>query len=122
MDRVIVNKSIGLYIVLTIITCGIFGLFWLYTIAEDMNYLAQDGDMTSGGMVVLLSFVTCGIYGWYWLFKQGERVDKMKMANGEPTSSSGIIYLVLAIFGLSIVSYALIQSEINKRATTNQQF
>ena len=37
--------------------------------------------------------------------------------NGEaPDTSSSVLYLLLGIFGLSIVSYALIQSELNKVA------
>ena len=36
--------------------------------------------------------------------------------NGEAPSNSGLIYLLCAIFGLGIVAYALIQSELNKVA------
>ena len=66
--------------------------------------------------VVILTIVTCGIYGWVWLYKAGEKVDKIKELNGEAPSSSSVIYLLLAIFGLAIVAYALIQSELNKVA------
>ena len=51
-------------------TCGIYGLYWLYTLTEDVNKLTGDPNATSGGIVILLSLVTCGIYSWYWLYKQ----------------------------------------------------
>lgn len=70
-----------------------------------------------GGVVFLLSIVTCGIYMLYWMYKAGELVNKAKMLRGRPTDGSiGILYLVLSIFGLGIVSYALIQNELNQLA------
>ena len=63
-------------------TCGIYGLYWLYTLTEDVNKLTGDPNATSGGIVILLSLVTCGIYSWYWLYKQGERLDQIKTARG----------------------------------------
>ena len=65
---------------------------------------------------IILSLVTCGFYSWYWLYKSGEKVDYLKQANGETPASSAIVYLLLGIFGLGIISYALIQDEINKNA------
>ena len=48
--------------------------------------------------------------GWYWMYKMGEKCDQIKGVNG----SSGILYLILGIFGLGIVSYCLMQDTINK--------
>ena len=114
MDRKIVERSIPLYIILTIITCGLFGIYWLIVMADDMNALANDGDNTSGAVVFLLTLVTCGIYGWFWVYKQGQRVDRL---NGTQ-ANTGIIYIILNVVGLSIVTYALIQNELNKRASS----
>lgn len=104
------KRSIALSIILSVITCGIYTIYWIVKLNDEINQLAGEQDATSGGMVILLSIVTCGIYSWYWLYKMGERCDKIKGVNG----SSGIIYIVLAIFALSIVDYCLIQDTINK--------
>ena len=112
--RVVAPKNLVLCIVLALVTCGIYGYYWLYCLTEDVNALSGEPGATSGGMVILLTIVTCGIYAWFWLYKQGSRIDQIKAARGIPSSNSGIIYLVLAIFGLGIVSYALMQNEINK--------
>jgi len=50
------------------------------------------------------------------MYKQGEKLDEAKVQRGMPTSNSGVIYLVLSIFGLAIVSYALMQDSLNKLA------
>ncbi len=108
------QKNIAVCIILSIITCGIYGLYWLYTLTEDLNTLYGDPTATSGGMVIVFSLLTCNIYQLYWLFKQGDRIDQIKTARGLPSGNSGILYLVLSLFGFSIVSWALMQSEINK--------
>lgn len=111
------KKNIGLYIVLSIITCGLFSLYWLYCIADDMNTLNKEQNTaTSAGMVLLFSIITCGIYQLYWFYKTGEKINGIHMKNGDPSGNLHILYLVLGIFGLGIISYALIQSEINKVA------
>ena len=113
----ITNRNIGICILLAIITCGIYGYVWLYQMAEDLKRASGDANAPSGSMVLLLSIVTCGIYLWYWLYKAGEMVNKAKTARGIATdSNASIIYIVLAVFGLSIVSYCLIQNELNKLA------
>ena len=76
-----------------------------------INQMSGEVNATGGGMVVLLSIVTCGIYALYWYYKMGERTDRIK---GTPEGSTGLIYLLLSIFGLSIVSVCLIQDTINR--------
>ena len=105
-------RSVVLYIVLSILTCGLFSLVWLVLLADDMNAVAQDGNTTGGGMVLLLSIITCSIYLFIWSYKQGERVDRWKGSN----NSTGIIYLLLSLFGLNLVAMALMQDELNKLA------
>ena len=60
--------------------------------------------------MILLSIVTCGIYYMYWLYKMGEKTDYIRRVN----ASSNILYLVLGLFGLAIVSLALMQDSINR--------
>ena len=111
------QRNIALCIIFSLITCGIYGLYWLYTMTEDTNRLSGNPNATSGGMVILFSLITCGIYLWYWMYKRGEILDQVKTARGLQSSNSGVLYLILSILGLSIVSYALIQNELNNLAT-----
>lgn len=73
------QRSVGIAILLSIITCGIYGIYWLIMLNDETNYVSghqQDG--TSGGVVFLLTLVTCGIYGIYWCYKQGEKLNEAK--------------------------------------------
>lgn len=106
------QKNIVTCIILSIVTCGIYGIIWFININDDLNTLTGDYK-TSGGMAFLLTLVTCGIYGLYWMYNQGQKIDSVKASRGIPSSNSGILYLILSLLGLGIVSYCLMQNEIN---------
>lgn len=111
------QRNIAVAIILTIVTCGIYGIYWLIKMVDEINEAAGEQNAMSGGLVFLLSIVTCGIYLYIWLYKAGEMLNKAKAARGLPVDKySGLIYLLLAIFGFSIVSYGLIQNELNTLA------
>lgn len=107
----IMPRSIVVAIVLTIVTCGIYGIYWMIKLNDEINQLSGEYQATSGVMVFLFGIITCGIYYWYWQYKMGQRCDRI---NRVPNGSSGILYLVLAFFGLGIVGYCLMQDTINK--------
>ena len=108
------QRSVALGIILTLVTCGIYGLYWFVCLTEDTN--AASGEQgTSGVLALIFTIITCGIYGLYWAYRCGEKLDKAKAMRGMPASNGGILYLILYIFG-GIIAYALIQHELNKLA------
>lgn len=109
------EKNIALCIILSLVTCGIYMYYWIYSITDDTNVIAGEPEDTSGVMALVLTIVTCGIYGLYWAYKRGEKIDKAHQNRGEAASNGGVLYLILYIFG-GIISLALIQNEINKFA------
>ena len=113
----ITKRSIATCILLSIVTCGIYGLYWFVCMVNDLNTAARTPSATSGGMVFFLTLITCGIYMFFWLFKAGDQVATAKRyATGMPANSQGILYLILSLFGLGIVVYCLIQNDLNQVA------
>ena len=106
------KRNIAVAIILTIVTCGIYGLYWFVKLTDEMNYVSGHRNDTSGVMALILSVVTCGIYTYYWSYKMGEKTDALERTNG----SKGILYLILTFIGLGIVVYALAQDSLNKYA------
>lgn len=115
------ERNIALYIVLSIVTCGIFGLVWFVQLTDDTNTVTPPSPngkpYTSGVLALILTIVTCGIYSFYWAYKQGERLDQAKASRGMPTNNQSLIYLLLEIFGLGIIAWALMQSQLNEMST-----
>ncbi len=112
--RTVQQRNIALCIILSLVTCGIYGLYWFVCLTDDTNAVANE-EGTSGVMALVLTIVTCGIYGLYWAYKCGEKLDQAKVSRGLPASNGGVLYLILYIFG-GIIAYALIQNELNKLA------
>ncbi len=107
-------KNIAVCIILSFVTCGIYGIYWFIKLTDELNALAEVEAPTSGGTAFLLTLITCNIYGFYWAYKQGEKVDYAKNKRNIPSGNTPILYLLLDIFGLAIVAYALMQNEINQ--------
>ena len=95
---------------LSFVTCGIYMLYWIYRLNDEINELAQDEMAPGGGLVIILTVLTCGIYGLYWYYRMGEKCDYIAQTH----TSNNILYLVLGIFGLGIVSIALMQDTVNR--------
>ena len=115
------RRSIALYVILSILTCGIFNIYWLICLVNDLNLASRQTEDTNGVTVWLLSIVTCGIYGVYWMYKAGDKVSAMKRELGETDSGNyGILYLLLQLFGFGLINFCLIQNEINKISDKRQ--
>ena len=110
------NRGIVMAIVLTFVTCGIYGLYWIYAMAEDAKKISDDPSAPSGGMVLLLSIVTCGLYSLYWVYKMGKILNEAGSKRGIEIPDNSVLYIILALIGLGIVDYCLIQNELNKFA------
>ena len=109
------KRDIVKAIILSIVTCGIYGIIWFIALTNDMNKASGKANDTNGGTAFLLSIVTCGIYQYYWAYKLGEKRDIVANEKG----SSNILYLVLTFFSLGIVVYCLAQDTLNKAIDKN---
>ena len=111
------KRNLAVCIILSLVTCGIYGIYWLICLVNDINTVSGHTNDTSGGMVFLLGLVTCNIYLFFWMYQAGGKIDQAKAMNGIPGGNdSGVLYLVLGVLGLGIVSYALMQNELNQIA------
>ena len=116
-----VNKrSIGVCILLSIITFGIYGIYWLYLLVKN-TYSIQKNTTSCTGEMLCLIFLP--FYSLYWWYTRGEKVKQEFSQHNYASTGNGIVYLILAIFGLSIVSMAIMQSDFNslKSETHSEQ-
>jgi len=108
------KRDVAVAVILTIVTCGIYGIYWSYKIAEGFDVTPTESRVTTTpGTTILLWIVTCGIYGYYCYYKWGCASVEISARYGRRSEDKGILYLVLAIFGLTIINNALIQSDFN---------
>lgn len=107
------NRGIFEVIIFSILTCGIYHLYWVYATTNELNDYLGDGD-TSGGLVLVYSFITCGIYGIYWYYRTGKRIQEAQRRALGFGNDDSILYLILCILALPVLASAIIQSNLNR--------
>ena len=107
------ERNIALSLILTIITCGIYGIYWFIVITDETKEYSNDTNMQSGVVAFLLTLITCGIYGWYWAYQMGKLMQKAQQNNKVADTDNSVLYLVLQFLGLGIVNYCILQNDLN---------
>ncbi|MCM1056958.1 MAG: DUF4234 domain-containing protein [Firmicutes bacterium] len=100
-EKLKTDRGLLVYIILTIITCGIYSYYFLYRMAKDVNIACEgDGESTAGLLqFIVLSFVTCGIYSWIWYYKLGNRLAENAPRYGMNFQENGTTVLMWLLFG-----------------------
>lgn len=111
----VTKRDIVITVVLSLVTCGIYGIYWLITMTDDANKVSGD-NTPSGVMAFIYGLITCGIYFIYWNYKMGKKMYQAGKSHGKDIADNSVIYLVLSLLGFSIINYCLIQSDLNKFA------
>lgn len=115
------QRSVPLVIVFSFLTCGIYGIYWVFKTNQDLNDYTGDHSVNPG-LAILFSFLTCGLYTLYWWYKMAQLETFAQQKNGKViVGDNKVLYLVLAIFGLSIVNMAILQSDLNQLYLADDQ-
>ncbi len=62
---------------------------------------------------MLFTILTCGIYSFYWAYLVGKAMMQAKAKNNLIADDNSMLYVILQIFGLGIVTYCLVQNDLN---------
>lgn len=102
------TRSPWLALLFTVLTLGIYGIYWYVKLTNDSNTLSKI-KTAGGGKAILFTILTLGIYSFYWYYMLGKKVGDMEKA-----SSDGILYLFLAFFFCGFIAMMLAQYAINR--------
>ncbi|MBQ5562156.1 MAG: DUF4234 domain-containing protein [Clostridia bacterium] len=107
------NRSIALVIILGLVTCGIYPLYWLYQTATGLENEGKSGAGLEPVLLVIIAFFFP--YVGYLLFGMAadQNLNAIKAQRGMPTADNKVMYMVLG-FLIPIVLVALVQNEINQ--------
>lgn len=106
-------KSVPYVVILWIVTCGIYGLVWIYETSASLKDYTGD-DTISPVTDLLLCIFTCGIYQLYWFYKLGQRIQACGSIAGTTLNDNSLVFLLLSLFGMGIAAAAIAQSELNR--------
>lgn len=106
------RRSLATYILLSIVTCGIYSIYFWYKFVEDTNQICYgDGKETPNYIVViLLSLITCGFYSFYFFYNLGNRLSENGPRYGLNFTENGTTVLIWQTFGSLLCGLGLFVS------------
>ena len=104
------QKSVASCLLLSVLTCGIYYIYWQYRLVKNVKAMQNDRSGCVGEMLCLL-FVP--FYSLYWWYTRGATAKEEFNNYGHKAKGSGALYLILGVFYLNIVSAAIMQSDFN---------
>lgn len=105
------HRNIFLYILLNIVTLGIYGIVAMCIIGDEINTVCEgDGKKQMHYLLaLLLGLITCGIFLLIWYYKAIERLrDNAYRYNIAALNTSGSEYIIWTLLGSFIVVGPLI--------------
>lgn len=118
------NRGIISYVLLTIITCGIYALYFIWKMSADMNDLCKEDGRTTPGLAkyILLGIITCGIYNIIWWYRVAERLNDAGARKNVKVDINGTNFLLFYIIGAfvcgigALVALHLVFTSMNRLA------
>ena len=105
-------------ILLSIVTCGIYFIYWLYVTSKEINDALGREEINT--VLVILGFF-CFPVMIYVMYKLGNAIDELAGRSLMQSQSSFILWLILSLLfgvGIYIMEYQ-VQSDLNNFSSTN---
>ena len=112
------------YVIFSILTCGIYSIYYWYKYTEDINTVCEGDGKPSPNyiVVILLSIVTCGIYNYFWYYKQADRLYTIAPKYNTVVAEEGTkVLLLMIVFTLVVgigpwIAMYILTNNLNKVA------
>lgn len=104
------KRNIVTCILLSLITCGIYSIYWVIMMAKEAVSVKDASDSALLEIVLMLFLPFLGFFMTEKKFAEG------CAARGIAHEDRSVLYLILGLVGLGIVNFCLLQSDLNKLA------
>ena len=105
-QRLKTDRNLAVFVVLTLITLGIYGIVFYCKMAKDINTIASryDGRTTMNFLlVILLSLLTLGIFGFYWFHTTFDRIGDELGRRGIDYAFDAATFWLWGVLGAFII-------------------
>ncbi len=111
-------RNIALDLILTLLLCGLWNLVVQHEQIKTINYLLKK-ERFNYWRVYLYSLLTCGIYLIVFEYQKAQTFNEI---SGSTDESDTILAVVLSILGLHFIFDAILQSKINQKLESLEDF
>ena len=103
------KRNVFLALLFSVLTLGIYYIYWFVTLTNASNELAPKHATMGGVGAFFASVFSFGIYQIYWSYRLGQKSGEML-----GHSSEGGLYVLLYLLPFGIVPICMGQSSVNK--------
>ncbi len=104
------NESIGINIVLYILSGGLFGFIWQYTVMNSIHSISKYRLKVLHFIIGIVFFPYVGIT----LFRLNKKLVKFAREKGVKCVDLSALHLILGLLGLNVISLVIMQHHLNK--------
>ncbi len=119
-------RSIVSVILLSIITCGIYGLVVFFLYSSELKREAERNNCNTKLIdplsAYLLGIITCGIYIVYYNYKQASAIAEMSKQYDLEIIEPTVVLLFTIFFGVGIYINIYNASNLSKAITSNMMY
>ena len=100
------DRSLLKLILLSLISFGIYGLWFLHDVSKDINDICkEDGRQTAGLLqYIIFTVLTLGIYAYVWYYRLAGRIENYCHRHDIPTDLSAKTIAVIFVVGVLAAS------------------
>lgn len=113
-------RSPILVLVFSILSCGIYFIYWLYITANELKIYSGRADINPGLDTIISIF--CFPYIIYWFYKYSKIVYEEQINSTGFATDNSLINTILSALGLSVVSAVIMQSDLNSLWTSRKMY
>jgi hypothetical protein len=106
-------------LLLTLVTCGIYGFYAFYVTEEELAKASGDPSI-NGAKDLLLTLVTCGIWGIYCYWRNAKKYHELATRYGLQRQDQSTIVLITMALGVGFIGWYLLQEEHNVLAAAGR--
>lgn len=101
MEMYKTDRGLLSYILLSIVTFGIYPFYFTHRVAVELNEGCKEDGKTTAGLLtyLLLSVLTLGIYSLVWAYNCANRMEAFYLRKGQQPQVSGTSFLLWTILG-----------------------
>ena len=107
------ERNIVVCVLLTLVTCGIYGIYWVIMMTREAISVKDPADSAVLEIVLMLFLPFLGFFLTEKKFAEG------CAEKGISHKDNSLLYIILGFLGLGIVNLCMMQSDLNKIAEAN---
>ena len=119
------ERSFIKFVLLSIVTLGIYEIWYQHHLTKDINELCKEDGKKNEGILLyfLLTLVTCGLFPIFWWYKAADRLSRAGVRESVSLDISGGRVLAVTVlsyitFGvLFLYTHYMVMSAVNDLAT-----